>query len=159
MTSSKTIITGALGAKTVFVYKNEAGRKLTTAVTDALNNTAYLGYDGNYNIAVTTDTLGRATRFERNNNGDPVAITDALGNTSTIQYQAKLNYKDAAGEHTDYYSRPIRITDAGSVTKRYDGYGNLSKQLGNKTSMGYDKWAYAYYARPGLNKYEYNGPC
>ena len=116
--SSKTIITGALGAKTVFVYKNEAGRKLTTAVTDALNNTAYLGYDGNYNIAVTTDTLGRATRFERNNNGDPVAITDALGNTSTIQYQAKLNYKDAAGEHTDYYSRPIRITDAlGSVTK------------------------------------------
>ena len=161
--SSKTVITDALGAKTIFTYKNENGRKLATAVTDALNNTAYLGYDGNYNIAVTTDALGRATRFERNNNGDPTAITDALGNTSSIQYQVKLNYKDSTGEHTDYYSRPVKIIDALGRTTRldYDSYGNLSKAedaLGNKTGMKYDKAGHMLSLRDAVGstyKYEY----
>ena len=142
--SSRTVIADALGSRTTYVYKNEGGRKLPVAVTDALGNTSYLGYDADYNVAVTTDALGRAARYARNPNGDPVAITDALGHTSTIQYQVKLNYKDAAGEHTDYYSRPIRITDAlGRVTKLdYDSYGNLAKAVdagGNTTSMDYDK--------------------
>ncbi len=161
--SSKTAIADAFGAKTVFTYKNEGGHKLTTAVTDALGGKTALTYDANYNIASATDQLGRAARYARNNNGDPEAITDALGNTATIQYQVKLNYKDVLGEHTDYYSRPVKITDAlGRKTKLdYDSYGNLARTedaLGNKTGMAYDKAGHMLELRDAMGatyKYEY----
>ncbi len=161
--SSKTVITDGFGSKTAYTYKTENGRKLTTAVTDALGGKATLAYDPNYNIAAATDQLGRTTKFIRNNNGDPEAITDTLGNTSTIQYQVKMNYRDASGDHTDYYSRPIKITDAlGRATKLdYDSYGNLDKTvdaLGNKTSMSYDKAGHMLELRDAMGstyKYEY----
>ena len=139
-TASKTVVTDAFGGKTEYSYINDGSRKLTTGITDALGNKGALAYDGYYNISSVTDQLGRTTKYVRNNNGDPEIITDTLGNTATIQYQVKLNYRDASGDHTDYYSRPIKITDALGRGSRlaYDRYGNLGKTedaLSNKTSM------------------------
>jgi len=122
-----------------------------------------LGYDANYNVAVATDALGRSVKYARNANGDPEAVTDALGNTSRIEYQPKLEYEDASGPKTDYYSRPVKITDAlGRVTKLdYDSYGNLSKAedaLGNKTAMKYDRAGHLLELRDAVGsayKYEY----
>ena len=161
--ASKTVITDALGNRTEYSYVNENGSKLTTGVTDALGGKVALAYDANFNIAETADQLGRTTKFVRNANGDPETIVDALGSTSTIQYQAKMSYADESGEHTDYYSRPVRITDAlGRVTSLgYDGFGNLSRTedaLGNKTSMKYDKAGHMLELRDALGaayKYEY----
>lgn len=161
--ASRTVVTDALGNKTLYVYKSENGRKLTTSVTDALGGISALGYDDNYNVAVATDALGRATRYARNASGDPEAVTDALGNTSRLEYQVKLQYEDASGPKTDYYSRPVKITDAqGRVTKLdYDSYGNLSKAedaLGNKTAMKYDKAGHLLELRDAVGsayKYEY----
>jgi RHS repeat-associated protein len=161
--ASRTVVTDALGSKTSYTYKTENGRKLTTSVTDALGGVSTLGYDGNYNVAVATDALGRATRYARNANGDPEAVTDALGNTSRLEYQVKLEYADASGPKTDYYSRPVKITDEqGRVTKLdYDSYGNLSKAedaLGNKTGMKYDKAGHLLELRDAVGstyKYEY----
>ncbi|MCM2268198.1 MAG: hypothetical protein NDI60_10550 [Elusimicrobiales bacterium] len=162
--ASRTVVTDALGNKTLYVYKSENGRKLTTSVTDALGGISALGYDANYNVAVATDALGRSVKYARNANGDPEAVTDALGNTSRIEYQPKLEYEDASGPKTDYYPRPAKVTDAlGRVTKLdYDSYGNLSKAedaLGNKTAMKYDKAGHLLELRDAVGatyKYEYS---
>jgi len=160
---SKTAITDGLGNRTEYSYINDNGQKLTTGVTDAMGGKVSLAYDANNNIAETTDQLGRVTKFARNANGDPETIVDALGSTSTIQYQAKMSYVDESGEHTEYYSRPLRIADAlGRVTKLdYDSYGNPEKtedSLGNKTSMKYDKAGHMLELRDAVGstyKYEY----
>ncbi|OIO02707.1 MAG: hypothetical protein AUJ51_05850 [Elusimicrobia bacterium CG1_02_56_21] len=162
--ASKTVITDAFGNRTVYSYINEYGRKLTTGVTDAMGGKVSLAYDAIYSIASATDQLGRTTKYIRNVNGDPEAVTDAVGSTSTIQYQVKRKYSDASGEHTDYYSRPVKITDAlGRVTGLdYDSYGNLSRAedaLGNKTGMKYDKAGHMLELRDALGstyKYEYS---
>jgi RHS repeat-associated protein len=157
-------VTDALGAKTVYHRKTAGGRDLTTAVTDALGGTVSLEYDRNHQIAAVTDRAGRVTRYSRNSNGDPEVITDALGASSTIEYQVKLRYRDAAGDHTDHYSRPVRVTDALGRAARmdYDGRGNLSRltdALGNKTGMKYDKAGHLLELRDALGatyKYEYD---
>ncbi|MBI4655637.1 MAG: RHS repeat protein [Elusimicrobia bacterium] len=120
--SSRTIITDVFGAKTIYHYKNEAGKKLATE---------------NYNISATTDALKRHTLYERNNNGDPVKITNALGQTTSIEYQVKRKYKDFSGEKTDYYSRPTSITDALGRTAKfdYDKYGNLKTVTSHRSQV------------------------
>ena len=161
--ASKTVITDGLGSRTEYSYVNEYGRKLTTGITDALGGRVSLSYDPNYNLASATDQLGRTVKYIRNSNGDPEVITDAIGSTSTIQYQVKRKYHDAAGEHADYYSRPIRIADAlGRVTSLgYDKYGNLAKTvdaLGNGTEMDYDKAGHMLSLRDAMGatySYEY----
>jgi RHS repeat-associated protein len=75
-----------------------------------------------------------------------------------------LRYRDAAGDHTDHYSRPVRVTDALGRAARmdYDGRGNLSRltdALGNKTGMKYDKAGHLLELRDALGatyKYEYD---
>jgi RHS repeat-associated protein len=162
--SSRTIVTDALGAKTVYRRKTAGGRDLVSSVTDALGGTVSLEYDRDYQIAAVTDQAGRLTRYSRNSNGDPETITDALGASSTIEYQVKLRYRDAAGDHTDHYSRPVRVTDAlgRASTMDYDKRGNLSRltdALGNKTGMKYDKAGHLLELRDALGatyKYEYD---
>ena len=161
--SSLTVVTDALGSRTEYSYVDGNGHKLAVRVTDALGGKISLAYDANHNITSATDQLGRTTKYVRNANAAPETVTDALGSTSTTQYQVKRRYSDDTGEHTDYYSRPIKITDAlGRVTRLdYDGYGNLSKAedaLGNRTSMSYDKAGHMLELRDALGstyKYEY----
>jgi len=159
--SSRTVVTDALGARTVYRRVSAGGRELVAAVTDALGGTLSLEYDENRYPAAVTDQSGRVTRYARNHNGDPEIITDALGASSTIEYQVKMRYRDAAGDHTDYYSRPVRVTDAlGRATGMdYDKRGNLARltdALGNKTAMSYDKAGHLLKLRDALGAvYEY----
>ena len=161
--ASKTVITDGLGNKTEYSHVSDHGQKLVTGVTDALGAKATLSYDGNFNLSAATDQLGRTTKYVRNANGDPETVVDALGSTTTIQYQVKRTYRDNYGERTDYYSRPIKITDPlGRVTRLdYDSYGNLEKTedaLGYKTRMVYDKAGHMLELRDALGstyKYEY----
>jgi len=161
--ASQTVITDGLGNRTEYSHISDHGQKLITGITDALGGKTAMSYDANLNLASATDQLGRRTKYVRNANGDPETVVDALGSTTTIRYQVKRNYRDDYGERTDYYSRPIKITDVlGRTTKLgYDSYGNLDKTedaLGNKTSMDYDKAGHLLELRDALGsvyKYEY----
>ncbi|PIU19507.1 MAG: hypothetical protein COT18_07130, partial [Elusimicrobia bacterium CG08_land_8_20_14_0_20_59_10] len=161
--ASKTVITDGLGNRTEYTQVSDHGQKLVTGITDALGSKTAMAYDADFNLASATDQLGRTTKYTRNANGDPETIFDALGSTTTIQYQVKRNYRDDYGERTDYYSRPIKVTDPlGRVTRLdYDSYGNLAlaeDALGNTTRMDYDKAGHLLELRDALGsayKYEY----
>ncbi|MEA3307643.1 MAG: hypothetical protein U9Q34_07645, partial [Elusimicrobiota bacterium] len=75
--SSKTILTDALGVKTVYEYENKNGGKLLTKITGPLSGISLLSYDENLNINSISDTVGRETKFVMNENSDPLLITDA----------------------------------------------------------------------------------
>ena len=161
--ASKTAITDGLGHRTEYSYVVDHGQKLITGITDALGGKAAMSYGGNFSLASASDQLGRTTKYVLNSNGDPETVVDALGSTTTIQYQVKRNYRDEYGERIDYYTRPIKITDAlGRATRLdYDSYGNLAHAedaLGNKTRMAYDRAGHMLELRDALGsayKYEY----
>jgi len=110
----------------------------TTAATETV------GYDGDGNVAVTTDGAGDATRYSYDPLGRAVAVTNPVGAVTLVTYTATepISARDALGRVTAYaYDAAGRrtgvsvpgvptpgSTDPGSVTLSagYDPVGNTA---------------------------------
>src|SRR5262249_50326826 len=109
---------------TTFTYEPKFNQLAT--VTDPLNHTSTMTYDGNGKLTATTDPLSHQTTIAMNSVGQITSVTDALNHTWTTGYSGgdltsttnPLNFVwtrfvDAAGRmlsSTDPLGRTTRVT-------------------------------------------------
>ncbi|MGH7274363.1 MAG: RHS repeat-associated core domain-containing protein, partial [Nitrospiria bacterium] len=127
---------------------NNAG--LVIEQINALGQKAVFTRDANNKLLATTDSLGRATRFEYDVQGNVTKITDPSGNVRTFTYEPVFNkvatITDPLGSVTRYeYDEKgylVSSTDPlGNIVRfAYDAFGQLvtlTDPLGTQTLFGY----------------------
>jgi RHS repeat-associated protein len=110
----------------VTVFKQSEGK--TTNVVDPLGNLRQMQFSDAKLPSAFTDSLGKTTKFEHDDNGNLVETEDALGRTSTFTYDARDNLLSS--------TNPLSQT----TTFLYDGNDRLTRvttPLAHQTQMTY----------------------
>lgn len=169
----KSYVTDVSGSgNLVTTYEFDAdGRNITRRGNCCGANQTY-GYDGDNNIALTTDENGNGYSYEYDSQGNLTKIIDPLGNTIEMEYNTTLNlvtsFKDKRNNNTTYSydengnllttERPLGVTEThtydanGNQTNYIDGEGNVIRYTYN--ANGYleeTRQPYGY-----VTRYEYD---
>ena len=119
-------------------------------IIDAKGNTALtLTYDGNDNLIVAENALGKQTQISYDTDNQVIAYTNAAGQTTHLSYTAegKVQSITRPGGGTTAYAYadglPVSITDADGHTRTlaYDAAGRVTGVTdadGNTTQIEYD---------------------
>jgi RHS repeat-associated protein len=110
----------------VTVFKQSEGR--TTNVVDPLGNLRQMQFSEAKLPSAFTDSLGKTTKFEHDDNGNLVETEDALGHTATFTYDARDNLASS--------TNPLSQT----TSFQYDGNDRLTQvttPLGHATQLSY----------------------
>jgi RHS repeat-associated protein len=110
----------------VTVFKQAEGK--TTNVIDPLGNLRQMQFSDAKLPSAFTDSLGKTTQFEHDDNGNLVETEDALGHTTTFTYDARDNLTST--------TNPLNQT----TSYLYDGNDRLTRvttPLAHQTQMSY----------------------
>jgi RHS repeat-associated protein len=166
-TTTVTRLAGTAAAVPVTATYNATQQ--VTSVTDPLNHTTRLDYDGRGALLAITDPLGHGVTVVPDGAGQPITITDAAG-TSSVAYDAGLAsaLTDALGNTTrvvrDGSGRPVFVIDPLGRTKgiTYDALNRPLKIIDGQqgvTELSYDENGNVKTlkdARTGLTQFTYD---
>lgn len=140
--ASSTVVTDALGRRTLYEYVLRQGVHKPARVVDAAGGVTTYAYDAAFNLESQTDPLGRVTRYAYDSRGNVVDTQDAASGHTLAQYEPAFNQLS-------------RLQDPlGRATlMSYDGQGNLTDiqdALGGVTRKSYDAQGHVLTSRDPL---------